>query len=169
MLPVLYPIANPAPGRLVIAARPRGGDWLADELAGLRLAGFNVLVCLLTSGEMAELGLSDEAALVQEQGIEFVSLPMPDRGVPPDAASAIHVLDRLHAALADGESIAVHCRQSIGRASLVAASLLVRAGVPVDEAWQGVEAARGLPVPETEEQRAWVAMLTARARDHEIR
>jgi protein-tyrosine phosphatase len=155
MIPVLYPIGCSGSGRLAITARPRGGDWLADELMGLRLAGFDVLACLLSSSEMSELGLRDEAAIASGHGLAFVGLPMPDRGVPVDGVAAVRTLEGLRDALGDGKAIAVHCRQSIGRASLVAASLLVLAGVPVAEAWQRVEAARGIPVPETDEQRAW--------------
>jgi len=39
------------PGRLGIAARPRGGDWLIDELRSWRKAGVHVVVSLLTPDE----------------------------------------------------------------------------------------------------------------------
>lgn len=41
--------------------------------------------------------------------------------------------------------------------ALVAASVLVLGGLPVDEAFTNVENARGCHVPDTPEQRAWVA------------
>ena len=30
----LYWVESPTPGRLAVFARPRGGDWLPDEVAG---------------------------------------------------------------------------------------------------------------------------------------
>lgn len=42
-------------------ARPRGGDWLVDEMAGLREAGVDVLVSALCDDEYALLDLSAEA------------------------------------------------------------------------------------------------------------
>ena len=47
MSPDLYWIVGPWRGRLAIAARPRGGDWLDDELSGWRQAGIDVVVSLL--------------------------------------------------------------------------------------------------------------------------
>jgi hypothetical protein len=42
-------------------ARPRGNDWLSDEMNGLREAGTNVLVSMLTADEAKELDLQGEA------------------------------------------------------------------------------------------------------------
>jgi protein-tyrosine phosphatase len=47
----------------------------------------------------------------------------------------------------------------IGRASLVAAAVLRLLGLPGDEAFSRVQAARGLPVPDTDEQRQWLMAL----------
>ncbi|MEV0395196.1 tyrosine protein phosphatase [Polymorphospora rubra] len=135
--------------------RPRGGDWLDDELAALRGAGVDVLVCLLTTAERAELGLLDEQAAAIRAGLEFHLLPIADLGVP-DPVRAAPLLDLLRDRLDGGRHVAVHCRAGIGRASLIAAACLVRIGVPADEAWQLIATARGCPVPETEEQRRWL-------------
>jgi hypothetical protein len=51
-----------APGlQLAIVPRPRGGDWLLDDLRNLQAAGIDVLISLLTEAEAAELELSSEA------------------------------------------------------------------------------------------------------------
>jgi protein-tyrosine phosphatase len=50
----------------------------------------------------------------------------------------------------------VHCRQGIGRTGLIAACLLVAQGAAPDAAVHNLSAARGLPVPETAEQRRWI-------------
>ncbi|GGM59052.1 hypothetical protein ACFFX1_41745 [Dactylosporangium sucinum] len=60
--------------------------------------------------------------------------------------------------------VVAHCRIGIGRASLLAAGILALTGVPPERAWPLIERARGLPVPDTPEQRAWPAELLARSR-----
>jgi protein-tyrosine phosphatase len=152
-------VERAGPGRLAIVPRPRGNDWLDDELAALRAAGVAVLVSMLTEDEQRELELSDEPAAAVRAGLHFVAMPVEDRTVPLDVAAARAVFAALAGQLAAGRTVAVHCRQSIGRASLVAAAVLVAEGVAPDEAWARVARARGRPVPDTEAQRAWVAAL----------
>jgi protein-tyrosine phosphatase len=65
-------------------------------------------------------------------------------------------VDELVARITAGGHVVVHCRAGIGRSSLIAAVVLVRLGVDVDVAWEVVAAARGVPVPETDDQRRWV-------------
>ncbi len=64
-------------------ARPRGGDWLADEICAWRNANVDVVVSLLTPAEQDELGLGDESSLCQDQQLVFRAFPISDRGIPP--------------------------------------------------------------------------------------
>ena len=59
--------------------------------------------------------------------------------------------------LADVKSIAIHCRQGIGRAALIAAAVLVHAGIDPQTAIRRISAARGSEIPETVEQKRWIA------------
>jgi len=59
--------------RLAIVPRPRGGDWLEDELDQMKRAGVDVLVSMLQADEAAELGLSSEAEFCKARGIDFRS------------------------------------------------------------------------------------------------
>jgi protein-tyrosine phosphatase len=136
-------------------ARPRGNDWLQDEMNGLREAGTDVLVSMLTSDEMSELDLQGEAEAATIAGIVFLSCPTPDRGVP-NAEQFRDLVRVLEAALDAGQNVVVHCRMGIGRSSLVAAGLLVAEGRTVSEAFEEVATARGMPVPDTDEQRTWL-------------
>ena len=142
-------------------ARPRGGDWLADDLAALRQAGVDTLVTLLTNAERDELELADLPISCQRSGIEWVALPIPDFDVPPlSAATAVFVAgiaERLRA----GQQVVVHCRQGIGRSSLIAASALVLLGSAPAQAFAQIQAARGRPVLDTEAQRNWVERFAA--------
>jgi protein-tyrosine phosphatase len=164
----IYWVAELNTAHVAIVPRPRGGDWLSDDLASIRAAGVDLLVSLLTSWEEMELGLTEESALAKTVGLEFVAMPVPDRGVPASTPATYAVLQQLGAAAAEGKTIAAHCRQSIWRASLLVASLLVRGGMPADEAWQRVEHARGQPVPETDAQRLWVSELAHELPNHII-
>jgi hypothetical protein len=78
----IYPIAGPWIGRLAIALRPRGGDWLRDELHAWRAIGMNVVVSALTADEAHDLELDDEAKACREEGLDYVSFPIEDRSVP---------------------------------------------------------------------------------------
>ncbi len=154
-VPIFW-IALPTAGRLGIMARPRGNDWLDDDLRALGAAGVDVLVSLLTLAEEWELQLDDEARLCDQHGIVFVSFPIPDRTTPPLDAATSTVIRRLTSALNSGQTVVAHCRMGIGRSSLVAASVLTLCGIAPAVAFAAIERARGCPVPDTPEQRAWV-------------
>ncbi len=160
MLPTLFTIERGHPGRLSTMAHPRGGDWLADEMGGLSRAGVDVLVSLLTEAEEHELHLDDEQRLARAAGLDFRRLPTADLSVPSRVAT-LALASELAADLAAGREVAVHCRMGIGRASTLAATILVQEGVTADEAWQRITAARGLPVPDTLDQVDFVRAVAA--------
>jgi protein-tyrosine phosphatase len=145
--------------RLAIVPRPRGGDWLEDELQAMRRAGVDVLVSMLTSEELAELGLTQEAEYCEQAGMMYRSYPVADREVPVSYAAFVAFLAELGRELQAGRSVAVHCRASIGRASLLLASLLCAEGFSPADAFTRITKARGLQVPDTPEQVRWVEGL----------
>jgi protein-tyrosine phosphatase len=63
---------------------------------------------------------------------------------------------QLGSEIQQGKKVAVHCRQGIGRSSLVSAAVLVLIGEDLDQALSSIRNARGLDVPETLEQRKWL-------------
>lgn len=152
----LYWIDADVQPRLAIMARPRAGDWLEDEVAHWRHSGVGVVVSLLEPDEIEDLGLMMEAALCEESGIQYLSFPIPDRGVPDDAREAM----RFGAELGrTGRPIAIHCRAGIGRSSIMAAAVLISAGVEPALALSAIQQARGVPIPDTDAQREWVMKL----------
>jgi protein-tyrosine phosphatase len=58
--------------------------------------------------------------------------------------------------------MAVHCRQGIGRSGMIAAAVPVKHGSAPDDSIRPIRDARGLPVPETPEQRDWVRKFSKR-------
>jgi protein-tyrosine phosphatase len=159
MSPDLFWIAGPWRGRLAIATRPRGGDWLGDEMNGWRRTGIDVVISLLESDEADQLGLSEESKVAEAEGIHFLSFPIPDRGVPASVPAAISLMADVASSLDEGKNVAVHCRQGIGRSGLIAAGVLATSGVSPENAIEAVSSARGLAVPETPGQHLWVKEL----------
>jgi protein-tyrosine phosphatase len=152
----IFQISIDAPGTVSITARPRGGDWLEDDVAGLAQQGVGVVVSLLCADEQVELALEEEAAICSKHDIEFISLPVPDLGVPHDTEEFVAAIYRLVRLVRAGSNIAVHCRQSIGRSGLLAVSIVMALGMTLEPALECVSNARGVRVPETDEQRRWL-------------
>src|SRR4051794_3089499 len=115
----LFRIDGPWRGRLAIMPRPRGGDWLEDEVRAWHQSGADVAVSLLTPEEQSELDLADEEKLCRADGIEYVSSPIADRPAPASKAAFSKLVTTLGEKLVNGKNIVVHCRQGIGRAGLV--------------------------------------------------
>ena len=86
---MVYWINNPHGVKLGVMSRPRGGDWLEGEILGLKSTGVGIVVSLLQDDEVAEFELDLEAGLCLENGIQYVSFPIPDRD-----AAAIYTKDR---------------------------------------------------------------------------
>jgi protein-tyrosine phosphatase len=162
MKPDLFWIPGPWRGRLAIAARPRGGDWLEDEAIAWQHAGIDTIVSLLEDDEAAQLGLADERRAVESQALSFLSFPIPDRSVPISTEAPIELIGRITAQLKAGKTVGVHCRQGVGRSGLVAAGVLVSAGFDTENAIRTVSCARGISIPETQEQRRWIEQLPPR-------
>jgi len=152
----LYWIEGPWRGRLAVSPRPRGGDWLEDEIRAWSRSGISVVVSLLTSDEMKDLDLTDEAERCRVSNISFISLPIEDLGVPASREDALNVVTAIERLLVEGHNVVIHCRGGIGRSGLLGASLLVASGIEPEAALQRVSAARGFSVPETPEQKQWV-------------
>ena len=147
--------------RLGIMARPRGHDWLADDVRLLKSSGVDVIVSALTAPESEELGLEQEAACCSDEGILFLSFPIEDRSVPASLPDFNALVSAVNEHLGSGKAVAVHCRAGIGRSSLIAACLLLRNGVSVDSAFRAIGISRGCQVPDTLEQRRWVEYFSA--------
>jgi len=147
--------------RLGIMARPRGYDWLPDDLRALKQSGVDVVVSALTTEEAEELGLFAEAEACAENGLLFVPFPIEDRSLPAHPSQFDVLVNQLLAHVRDGKSVVIHCRAGIGRSSLIAACVLIKMGASADRALQVIEHARGCLVPDTPEQRKWVEKYSA--------
>jgi protein-tyrosine phosphatase len=148
--------------RLAITPRPRGYDWLVDDIRLLKRAGADVLVSALTPYETEDMGLLEESQCCQNYGLEFFSFPIEDRSVPASFSEFDGLLNSLTDRIRKGKAVGVHCRAGIGRSSLIVASALIRDGLSVDSAFRAIQDARGCSVPDTAEQRQWVERYSSR-------
>lgn len=125
-------------------------------MASWRRSGIDTVFSLLTAEEEQDLDLKNEGREVKAHGMDFGSLPIPDRQVPNSESELSAILEQLDADLSSGKNIVIHCRQGVGRTGLVAACLLVTKGLAPKAAVKTISAARGNTVPETDEQRHWI-------------
>jgi protein-tyrosine phosphatase len=152
MNPQLYWIANLRKGRLATTPRPNG----EAEIIAWKLAGIDVVISLLTPEEATALGLQTEAHYCADAGINFLSCPIPDRNVPDSIATIRSLVEEMDSYLSEGKNVAIHCHAGIGRSSLLAACLLGAQGLAPGLALPLISQTRGVPVPETDEQKRWV-------------
>jgi protein-tyrosine phosphatase len=141
---------------LAIVLRPRGDDWLENDLQRIRMAGIQTIVSTIEPWEARELGLADEGPTVERLGMRFISYPMEDRSVPPERKPFTDFVVKLGKRLQSGEKIGVHCQGCIGRSTVVTASTLIKLGWTAERALDEIDVARGCLVPDTEEQRDWI-------------
>ena len=146
---------------LAIVMRPRGEDWLEDELIRIGRSGVEAVVSLLEPFEADMLGLGREEVLARAAGLEFLSYPIPDRQVPGDVIAYRRFVGGIAERLARGERVGVHCRGCIGRATITAACALIHLGWKPRSALEAVEQARGVRVPDTPEQETWILSYKA--------
>ena len=158
MLPTIYKVIKIEQGTLSVMAKPVPGEWIEDEFIGLRHLGVDKVVSLLEVQEQREIGLEQEEALCLKNDIEFVSFPIPDRGLP-NTVKAVNFADELYAQICKGKHVVIHCRSGIGRTGIIAGAVLVKSGKIAVEAIALISAARGVQVPDTEEQEDWLKSL----------
>ena len=150
----LHSVDNGA--KLGIMARPRGGDWLVDEVNHLRNNKVVTLVSLLESDEIYDLELKMEKDLCRRKEIEYINFPICDRSTPKSGNETDQLIDMLFERLKGGHTIVIHCRMGIGRSSIIAAAVLLKFGLKGPEIIESICQIRGLKVPDTDKQLAWL-------------
>ena len=148
---------------LAIVLCPSGGRYLSGELSHLKSAGIQVLVSLLSQEQVDMLDLTEEPLLARRLGMQFLHHPIPDHELPPNKQAFSAFVTDLARRLRAGQQIGIHCLGSIGRATITAGCTLIHLGWEPAAALAAIEAARGCPVPDTEEQKYWILHYKAHA------
>jgi protein-tyrosine phosphatase len=149
--------------KLAIVLKPRGDDWLKDDLRQIEKDGVQTLVSMLEPQEAEWLGLKEEGPVAEQVGMQFLNYPIQDVHVPANVVTFRQFVAGLAYRLLKGEHVGLHCRGSIGRAPLTAACTLIHVGWQAKDALAAIQKARGFPIPDTEEQLRWVLNYKPRA------
>ena len=133
------------PGKLIFTPCPGTKDTsLAAALAALKQAGASAVITLMPQAELAANGAERIAQHCEALGLAWYHLPVADEQVPQEdfaqgwRASRQAMLEQLRA----GQSLAIHCKGGSGRTGLIAARLLIEAGIARSEAIALVQALR---------------------------
>jgi len=101
------------------------------------------------------VGLRHEAEICAKLGITFLSHPVRDMHLPNPADFTAFIAD-ITSRLRKGAQIAVHCHASIGRSGMLACTTLGHFGYTPARALAHVTKMRGVPVPDTADQTAFI-------------
>ena len=130
-------VALPAriPGQLWLGSMPgRFESWSEFEAQAQR-AGLGVVVCLTPRSELAELSPHYHSAIAQGTfPYRWLNVPMPNFGVPGDAAGFRREVQAIAQTLERGDAVMLHCAAGIGRTGSTAACVLKALGLGTDEA-----------------------------------
>jgi ADP-ribosyl-[dinitrogen reductase] hydrolase len=123
------------------------GAWARDLNLDLdAIAAWNaaVVVSLVEVSELERLQVSGLGEAVRDRHIEWLHLPIRDRGVPDEAFEErwIEVGERLRDRLRSGFNMLVHCMGGLGRAGTIASRLLVELGWSPSDAIREVRRVR---------------------------
>jgi protein-tyrosine phosphatase len=156
----LYWIDLPHGARLATMAAPWPTEQLESEVDHWKAEGVEIVVSLLQPAEEALLGIEAEADACRARGMMFIRFPIVDGGVPADRRAALKLAKALGRSK---NAVAIHCRAGVGRASLMAALVLLQRGETPASAFALIRAARGLNVPDTPWQREWIDQFAGKS------
>lgn len=143
------PLGNAVPGRLFLCGKHAVGP---DAAGLLDRIGATAVVCLNERYELEDRYPDFVAWLQDNQPARAVHHPIPDLHAPAlDEFAAL--IEALHTRLDAGETLVVNCGAGIGRTGTVAAGILVRTGMALDDALEVVRSNRPMAGPEVGAQR----------------
>jgi predicted protein tyrosine phosphatase len=133
-------------GSLLLDAMPgRFEPWRHFELQA-RERALDAVVCLTPRAEIAQLSPSYHRALdAGTLPFRWVHLPVPNFGVPDDAANFRRQVLAIAQHLRDGQAVLLHCAAGMGRTGTAAACVLKALGCDADEALRRVAEAGSNP------------------------
>ena len=117
---------------------------LAASVAQLKAAGASAIVTLMPSHELKENGVAELPLICQQHDLAWFHFPVEDDAAPAAefaSAWAAHSAAVLQI-LADGGTIAVHCKGGSGRTGLMVAMLLIHRGEPLPKVIEQVQEIR---------------------------
>lgn len=151
------------PGRVGLTVLPGRRDWrrhLDEDLASLREAGIDAVLCLVAREELERYGVPELLGAYERGGFELLHLPLLDQ-MGASAAMLQEAVAWIDVRVRAERSVLVHCVGGLGRSGMVAASWLRSRGAPANDALACVRAARGPRAVETRVQEQCVRSFGA--------
>ena len=152
----MYKVGTIGKGYFAIMARPSLEQSDPASVVNISRLGIHLVVSLLEVNEARTLGLDAERESVKALGMDFVSFPIPDMGLPKSVEEFASLSKMLLKQVDAGTNILVHCHAGIGRSGLMAAGMLLHCDLDPQQAFAHVSKMRGVRVPETPEQEYWL-------------
>jgi predicted protein tyrosine phosphatase len=138
----------PAPirGTLLLSSMPgRFEPWRHFELQA-RERALHAVVCLTPRAEVAQLSPSYHRAVdAGTLPFRWIHLPVPNFGVPGDAANFRRQVVAIAQLLRDGQTVLLHCAAGMGRTGTAAACVLKALGLDAEDALRRVSEAGSNP------------------------
>ncbi|MCA0938104.1 cyclin-dependent kinase inhibitor 3 family protein [Vibrio alginolyticus] len=132
-------------GALVLTPCPGTKDVaLQASLEQLKSQGVQAVVTALDNAELASKNVSELGEITQQLGMKWFQIEIED-DCAPDEAFALkwqQASPELHAILAEGGKVAMHCMGGSGRTGLFAAHLLLEKEWALDDIVRKVQALR---------------------------
>lgn len=149
------------PGKKQLTAMTGGWDRdLGMDLDAIDAFGTSALVTLIEQHEIEDLDVTGIGDATLTRNIDWLHMPVKDVSIPGqdfEAAWQLHG-PGLRSRLRAGFNIVVHCKGGLGRAGMIAASLLVELGTNPNDAMKQVRHVRPGAI-ETSEQESYVRSL----------
>jgi protein-tyrosine phosphatase len=148
-MPLIHPIfpltIGDGIGKVLLTPCPGTKEVsLGDSLEQLAAAGATAVITLMPIDEMQRNAVTALPELSAQLGLRWFYFPIEEEHAPEKAFHEAWQADKstVQHLLKSGKSIAIHCKNGIGRAGLVAALILLEQGLPWKEVIQRVGAAR---------------------------
>lgn len=149
------PLPADVPGELRLC----GKRAIADGRFAHPSMPWSTVVCLCRRHELADR-YPDYVDWLEDSASNSVWWPIHDLGAAPIDVT-LPFVDGLVARLRAGERLLVHCAAGIGRAGTTAVCILIRLGVPMQDALASVRMSRALAGPEAGAQFELVQAVAA--------
>ena len=117
---------------------------LNTSLTQIKQSGAHALLTFMTQDELDKNNLSDLGESVKNQGILWFHLPIIDDRAPETAFFEAwkSAGPKVHDLIAQGKTIAVHCKGGSGRTGLISAQIMIERGEEVHSVMARLKALR---------------------------
>ena len=147
-------------GRLILSSCPtinRNAEpsFLENLLIEYKRKRVKLVVTLLDSDEIADLGIISFSTLLMDSGFHWIHCPIRDRSTFSDQKRIRTLLEDIKKTLKPNNSVVIHCHAGLGRTGLLAATFLVSMGLAAESAIETIRETRPGSI-ETIEQEKYI-------------